>query len=91
LNIWGNVLSTTKYESISNILMYPNPVKDNFVYFSSTQDLDVVIYNILGKQVIKENATRTKNYIDVSNLNKGIYLVKINSGQGSVTKKLIRN
>ncbi len=91
MNIWGNVLSTTKYESISNILMYPNPVKDNFVYFSSTQDLDVVIYNILGKQVIKENATRTKNYIDVSNLNKGIYLVKINSGQGSVTKKLIRN
>ncbi|RLD26193.1 MAG: endonuclease I, partial [Bacteroidetes bacterium] len=63
---------------------------DNFVYFSSTQDLDIIIYDILGKQVLIENVNSTKDFINVSNLNKGIYLVKINSSQGAIPKKLIR-
>ena len=88
-DIWGNLLSMNTFETIS-YKMYPNPVKDNFLYFSATQNFDIIIYDVLGKQVLIENTTRTKNYIDVSNLKKGIYLVKINSNQGSITKKLIR-
>lgn len=87
--IWGNLLSTNEIATIT-YSMYPNPVKNNFVYFSSTtQDLDVIIYNVLGKQVLVENITPNKDFINVSNLNKGIYLVKINSSQGVLTKKLI--
>jgi len=89
-DIWGNLLSTINFESISNISIFPNPVKDNFIYFSSTQDLDVIVYDILGKQVLVENITPTKDFINVSNLNNGIYLMKINSSQGTVTKKLIK-
>jgi len=90
LNIWGNVLSSSKYDNISNISMYPNPVKTDFVYFSATQDVDVLIYDVLGKQVLIENLTPSKDFINVSNLNKGIYLVKLNSSQGTTTKKLIK-
>ncbi len=90
LNIWGNVLSTTKYESISNVSMYPNPVKDNFIYFSSAQDLDVIIYDVLGKQVLQDKINSSKKDINISNLNKGIYLVKMFSNNQVVTKKLIR-
>lgn len=90
LNVWGNVLSTSKHESISSISMYPNPVKNDFVYFSATQDLDVIIYDVLGKQVLIENVSESKDFINVSNLNKGIYLVKLNSSQGTTTKKLIK-
>lgn len=86
---WGNLLSTNQSATIT-YSMYPNPVKNNFVYFlSTTQDLDVIIYNVLGKQVLVENITPNKDFINVSNLNKGIYLVKINSRQGVLTKKLI--
>ncbi len=87
-DIWGSLLSTNPFEAIS-YKMYPNPVKDNFVYFSSTQNLDIIIYDILGKQVIIENITPNKYFINISNHNKGIYLVKIISSQGAVTKKLI--
>jgi endonuclease I len=85
---WGNLLSTNDIATVT-YSMYPNPVKNNFVYFSSTQDLDVIIYDVLGKQVLIENITPNKDFINVSNLNKGIYLVKINSNQGVSTKKLI--
>jgi endonuclease I len=87
--IWGNLLSTNQFETIS-YKMFPNPVKDDFVYFSSTQDLDIIIYDVLGKQVLIENIDNSKNYIDVTNLNKGIYIVRINSIQGTTTKKLIK-
>ena len=95
--IWGGpnaenrwiALSTDDF-SFNSIKMYPNPVKDSFIYFSSTQDLDVIIYDVLGKQVLIENVDSNKDYINISNLNKGLYLVKINSSQGTITKKLIK-
>lgn len=87
-DIWGNLLSANEFATLS-YKMYPNPVKNDFVYFSSTQDLDIIIYDILGKQVVIENITPNKDFINISNLNKGIYLVKIISSQGAVTKKLI--
>ena len=90
LSIWGNVLATTTFENIKNISMYPNPVKNNFVYFSATQDLNVIVYDVLGKQVLIENLTVDKNFINVSNLNKGIYLINLNTSQGTTIKKLIK-
>ncbi|MBN4047182.1 endonuclease [bacterium AH-315-P13] len=88
-DIWGNLLSTNTFATIT-YKMFPNPVKDNFVYFTSTQDIDVIIYDVLGKQVLIENITPTKDFINVSILNKGIYLVKMFSNNQVVTKKLIR-
>jgi len=94
--IWGGPNAENRWSALSidektinDVSMYPNPVKNDFVYFYSTQNLDIIIYNILGKQVIIENITPAKDFINVSNLNKGIYLVKIISSQGAVTKKLI--
>jgi endonuclease I len=95
--IWGGTAAENRWSALSiddneikNISIYPNPVKDNFVYFSSTQNLEVIIYNILGKQVLIENVSNSKKYINVSNLNKGIYLLKLKSDQGTITKKLIK-
>lgn len=84
-----NLLSTEDY-NLSSVKIYPNPVKNNFVYFSATQDLNIIIYNVLGKQVLIENVNANKDFIDVTNLNKGIYLMKLNSDRGSITKKLIK-
>lgn len=86
---WGNLLSANQYAKTS-YKMYPNPVKNNFVYFTSTQKLDIIIYDVLGQQVLIENVSPSKDYINISNLNKGVYLVKIQSNQGVTTKKLIK-
>lgn len=85
---WG-ILSTKDAPTI-NFKMYPNPVKNDFLFFSSTQDLKVIVYDVLGKQVEIENINPDKNFIDVSALHKGIYLVRLISKDGQVTRKLIR-
>lgn len=87
---WGNILSTDNFNSHNLISMYPNPVKTNFVYFSRTQDLDVIIYDVLGKQVKVENINPDKDFVDISTLHNGIYLVRLISEDGQVTKKLIK-
>lgn len=87
---WGNILSSEDFYNINSISMYPNPVKSDFVNISTSQDLDVIIYDVLGKQISSEKVTQTQNTIDVSSFNKGIYLVKLISESGQVTKKLIK-
>ncbi|MGA1226179.1 MAG: T9SS type A sorting domain-containing protein, partial [Tamlana sp.] len=76
--------------SALNFNMYPNPVKNGIVYFKTTQNLDIEIYNVLGKLITKENITQSKNSVNVTNLNKGIYLIKLIYKDGEVTKKLIK-
>lgn len=88
-SIWSSLLSNKNIESVA-AKIYPNPVKDNFVYFSTIQNLEAIIYNVIGKQILVKNISKDNNAIDVSNLAKGIYVVKLNSNRGSITKKLIK-
>jgi endonuclease I len=95
--IWGGPNAQNRWDSLSiydnalqSITLFPNPVKEDFVYFSTTQNLDIIIYSILGNQVLMERVTPEKDYINVSNLNSGIYLIKINTDRGSISKKLIK-
>ncbi|MCG1036974.1 endonuclease [Polaribacter sargassicola] len=80
--------ATFTFESFK---MFPNPTNGNNVYFSVTEDATINVYNVLGKLVKTTEVTKSKNNIDISNLSKGIYLIKINSGKQFITKKLIKN
>lgn len=82
LSINDNAFSTT-------ISIIPNPI-DNIFTISLKDDIleKVIIYNELGQQV-KEVKTKE---VDISNLSKGVYFVKITSQNGkSATKKVIKN
>jgi hypothetical protein len=50
--------------------------------------LKVVIYNILGKEVINKSIT---NSIDISHLENGVYLMKLSDGVKLYTRKVIKN
>ncbi|HEX5002142.1 MAG TPA: T9SS type A sorting domain-containing protein [Bacteroidia bacterium] len=75
---------------------YPNPVSDklNFEVLSTgNQDLSVIIYNMMGQEVnttvintVEGVSTHT---IDVSTLESGNYMIRIQSGNDSVSKTFI--
>lgn len=67
---------------------YPNPVK-NRLQFSSNNVHSVDIYNLLGAKISSQTV---ENGVDVSNLSKGVYLVKCQdiSGQGITVIKVIK-
>jgi len=68
-------------EETSNLLIYPNPVKD-MLTVSGTYD-SVKIYDIYGKLILSSN---TKQTINVSSLSKGVYIIKLDN----TIKKLIK-
>ena len=80
-------LNNSDFES-NNFNLIPNPAKNNLRIQSNNNPISKIeIFNILGQQVISIDSEDllTKN-IDISSLNVGIYLVKINR---LTTKRLI--
>ena len=68
---------------------YPNPATQGFVNISSKTAgaKEVVVFDVLGNQLI--NTRLTSNRLDIANLNSGIYIVKIEQGNSTTTKKLV--
>lgn len=73
--------------SLSDLSIYPNPVSQSLtIQLPNTIEIQkATIYNSLG-QLIK---TEDKKEINVSDLSKGSYLIKIDTDKGSTTKVFI--
>uniref|UniRef100_UPI003F6D80D8 T9SS type A sorting domain-containing protein n=1 Tax=Polaribacter sp. TaxID=1920175 RepID=UPI003F6D80D8 len=74
---------------VDKIQIYPNPAKDK-IQLSNLDNLsaEIRIFNVLGKPVFYQNKS-TKNTIDVSAFNQGVYLVKLTIDGKSKTQKLV--
>lgn len=85
---FANVLSNEKFNSITGLRVYPNPVTNGkfFISTDSNSEKSVVIFDVLGKQVVKTTATESVN---VSNLKSGVYIVKITEEGKTATRKLV--
>lgn len=81
-------LSAPSFNAIDGLKIYPNPVTNGVFYINTTANStkDVIVYDVLGKQVIK---TSTSNAVNVSNLTSGVYIVKITEEGNTATRKLV--
>ena len=75
---------------IQEIKIYPNPAKTNTITIATQTNLNIEIYNILGKRVLVTQITPDKNKVNISTLNSGVYIVNLKSNNKSITKKLIK-
>ncbi|MDP5091820.1 MAG: T9SS type A sorting domain-containing protein, partial [Polaribacter sp.] len=67
--------------------LYPNPASNNLTVITEQEIKTIEIYNIQGQKV----KTSNQKQINVSDLAKGIYLVKIQNNENSIlTKKFIK-
>ncbi len=76
---------------IEGLSLYPNPNNTGKVYITSRLNLDkkVEVFDVLGKKVI--DVTLYTKELNISNLNPGVYIIKIKEGDASATRKLIIN
>ena len=89
LATYRNVSLSTPEQSLAALKIYPNPVSDQlFISNRNSKDLDIVIYDILGKQVLQKKSIEQS--VDVSNLLDGIYFLEINSDNGMRIEKIIK-
>lgn len=93
LHTTSQKLSTnTITKSLDNVSIYKSATSQLTIAGLQATKATVTMYSILGKQVV--NKTITSNGITTINLPKvaaGVYVVKVNSSLGEVTKKITLN
>jgi len=75
----------------NDLSIYPNPTK-GFINIKTQNNISkVLIFDVTGKIVLKRNSIEN-NSLNISNLNTGIYLLKIfDINNNNITRKLIKN
>ena len=69
--------------------LYPNPSNNGFVTIKSNQNgtIRTQLFDLLGKEVIYTQLINSR--LDISNLNVGVYILKLTQNNITTTKKLI--
>ena len=78
--------------SENNVSLYPNPANSQFtIALPKAMKAEIRVFDISGKLLLKEakQLISNKHSIDVSSLSSGTYFVRINSEEGTATKKLL--
>lgn len=83
-------LNTREFD-IAGLTIYPNPTNDVLNISTLNQIISLVeIYDMTGKNVISEKSQSLAFKIDTSILVPGVYIIKMNTQNGFVTRKIIK-
>ncbi|WP_456437782.1 lamin tail domain-containing protein [Psychroserpens sp.] len=92
INNQNCTLATESY-SLLNVSIYPNPAdtQTTIVVPNATTGLEVVLSDMLGREVKSQNSKTNSLVLERGNLNAGVYLLKISNKSGTLrtTKRLI--
>ena len=86
LYITPESLSLTDLNSAESISIYPNP--SNGVYLINGEEiLELSVYNNSGTLILTQKST---NKLDLTNYSSGLYILKVKTSNGVISKKLIK-
>ena len=82
-------VTSVKEFPIEGLSIYPNPASGQKVYITtkSNKAKIIEIYNVLGKNILSANLAG--NELNISSLEPGVYIMKIQEGKSSATRKLV--
>jgi len=82
-------LSNTSFEN-ARFTAFPNPVEDILNLSYNGTIANVTVFNMLGQEVLAKSINDSQSRIDMSNLARGTYLVKISADGQVKTIKVIK-
>ncbi|CAH8284751.1 putative secreted protein (Por secretion system target) [Mariniflexile fucanivorans] len=87
----NNANTSSIQQNIEDLSIYPNPVSNGktFIYITSKLNLTkkIEFYDVLGKRIF--SSVLTGKELNISNLSKGVYVLKITENNISETRKLV--
>jgi len=87
---FGNQTAGLDDFTLNSVKMYPNPANDFVNFYSVSNDvLEVAIYDMLGKQVLRSDLVQSQ--LNISSLHPGMYFVNMTQGTHVTSKKLVVN
>lgn len=82
MQVMGSIVLNTSVNtptvSNSGLQAYPNPTKDRLYLFNTENIKQIGIYDLQGRLI---HQTPVQNILDVSFLNRGVYLLKADNRQ----------
>lgn len=85
----ASLLSNPVFEA-GNFKSYPNPVKDILNLSYDKEISDVVVFNLIGQEVMTKTINSNQSKVDMSALSAGTYLVKITADNQVQTIKVVK-
>jgi hypothetical protein len=89
---YSNTSVSIADQQLTGINLYPNPAKNTInVDKGENKDVCVFIYNMMGQLLLQKTLNRIDSQIDISNLQKGMYIINIKNEKGNYLKKFVKN
>ncbi len=89
-NNCSSLTLSTAADILEFVTLYPNPAKD-IARISSAESVDLVrVFDLTGRIVKQASPSKANFSLDVADLSKRVYLVKLNAGNKETTTKLIK-
>ena len=75
-----------------DLKVYPNPTKDNITIETqfNENEIDLIIYNLNGLELLKQQIKDNKTQINISNLESGVYYLKLITDKKVTVRKIIK-
>lgn len=93
IDLSGNILNVNTPEETVELSVFPNPARDfvNIKLKNVYQNVEVIFYDPLGRVVYSTviNDGQNQFQVDVSQLAKATYFLKVNADNKEITKKVI--
>jgi hypothetical protein len=72
--------------------IYPNPFNEKLIISLEelTNEGDIIIFDLLGKEIYSQHIKSNETELDLSFLNTGLYFIKIQSADFKIVKKVIK-
>ncbi len=74
----------------ASVKVYPTVFETTFTVSSTLNVQSYSIYNYSGALISKGNLSNTVSTVNAANLSAGVYILKINTAEGTITKKIIK-
>ena len=84
-----NTLGTEKFD-ISSVKMYPNPVQNTLNIDANDTINKVSVFNVLGQEVLTDSPKSNSATLQTSDLQKGVYMVRIDVDGNISTSKFLK-
>ena len=86
---FGTPLSTSSFEN-AKVRMFPNPAKNSLTINAQDSIENVSLYTVLGQKVIDKSPKLQNVTLDLSGLQRGVYVVKTTINGKVATSKVIK-
>lgn len=73
----------------TDVTIYPNPTRGQINLNSDKEIVTVVVYNLLGKQVLNQTINANSSQLNLSDFPKGMYVINVIFDRGNLSKRLI--